>query len=843
MTASNLFDHLGRPLTLGTELGKGGEGRVFNVANFPDLVAKVYHKPPPAHREAKLRAMLGLAREELYNVAAWPTATLHERPRGPVRGLVMRKIKGFKEVHFLYSPAHRKTAFPHADWRFLVHTAMNCAAAFDTAHGCGVVVGDVNQSNVLVSAQGLIALIDCDSYQVQLNGQSYPCEVGVDLFTPPELQGRSFRGLLRTPNHDRFGLAVLIFYLLFMNRHPFAGRYLGPGDMLIDQAIRQFRFAYSRVARTYLMQTPLHALPLSAVSSQLVDLFERAFGRGSDQANARPAPSEWVTALKTFLGSLRPCTSDSGHVYPPHLPNCPWCGLIRQGAPNFFISVAYFRRAGAPAQAGPVFVLATVWARIEQVPSPSTTYRRPAVPAVSSPTPWPSSVPRSVAPCPTPPAILTSPPAPPALILPTPAPPALILPTPAPPAFNVPPPRRRRVTVPEDRRQKIIRITAIACALAFSPLCLCGAVLGTLAPRGPGLGGSVIGVIALFAALFCGAWWWMLESVRRRKECELKQEYEEEVAAWHAAARQHREAWERQLAALQRARARQQREAWERQLALQQAEARQQREAWERQLALQQARARQQREAWERQLALQQAEAQRRYDEEVLRWKAVIEAIRAEVRRRRQARDDAEHRVKAAEQNWASAASRFKGDFDRKKGELVSLRQRHDELAHQYTVERHHLQGRVRESQLEDFLQQQFISDHDIPGIGPMRTAALASFGIETAFDVHQDSVLQVPGFGPALTQRLVAWRQDIVSRFAFTPAVGVPAHEQQALDMKYAQARQQVESKLLAGEGELRAITMQAESELRRLYGPIQSCLQQLAQAELDLKVIPQGV
>src|SRR5712692_445747 len=116
MTTSNLFDHLGCPLTLGPLLGRGGEGSVFNVANCPDLVAKVYDEPKPANHEVKLRAMLGLAQKELCDVAAWPTATLHERPGGPVRGLVMRKIKDFKEVHFLYSPAHRKTAFPQADW-------------------------------------------------------------------------------------------------------------------------------------------------------------------------------------------------------------------------------------------------------------------------------------------------------------------------------------------------------------------------------------------------------------------------------------------------------------------------------------------------------------------------------------------------------------------------------------------------------------------------------------------------------------------------------------------------------------------------------------------------------
>ena len=73
----------------------------------------------------------------------------------------------------------------------------------------------------------LVVLIDCDSFQVNTNGRCYPCEVGVPLYTPPELQKKSFRELIRTRNHDRFGLAILIFQLLFVGRHPYAGRYLG----------------------------------------------------------------------------------------------------------------------------------------------------------------------------------------------------------------------------------------------------------------------------------------------------------------------------------------------------------------------------------------------------------------------------------------------------------------------------------------------------------------------------------------------------------------------------------------------------------------------------------------
>ncbi len=112
-------------------------------------------------------------------------------------------------------------------------------------HHSGCVVGDVNHSGILVSGDATVALIDADSFQLQTNGKTYPCLVGVPDFTPPELQGRSLNGVTRTTAHDHFGLAVAIFQLLFMGRHPYAGRYNG-ADLTLDQFIARNLFAYSR---------------------------------------------------------------------------------------------------------------------------------------------------------------------------------------------------------------------------------------------------------------------------------------------------------------------------------------------------------------------------------------------------------------------------------------------------------------------------------------------------------------------------------------------------------------------------------------------------------------------
>src|SRR5436190_456514 len=78
----------------------------------------------------------------------------------------------------------------------------------------GYVVGDVNETNVLVNAAAAVFLLDLDSVQVHVaaTGKTYLCRVGKAEFTPPELLRRpgngSFAAQARTEIHDRFGLGA-----------------------------------------------------------------------------------------------------------------------------------------------------------------------------------------------------------------------------------------------------------------------------------------------------------------------------------------------------------------------------------------------------------------------------------------------------------------------------------------------------------------------------------------------------------------------------------------------------------------------------------------------------------
>jgi hypothetical protein len=186
----------------------------------------------------------------------------------------------------------------------------------------------------LVSDRATVSLIDADSFQFSSGGEVFHCEVGVPEYTPPELQGQSLGGVTRSMNHDRFGLAVVVFQLLMMGRHPFSGT-PRRGDMLpLSEAIRQGRYVYSEVRDAGFDQPP-GTPAVSEVSPAIGSLFERAFG--SRAQSDRPTANEWFAALDRFESELQRCKTNPMHLASPPIDECPWCEM--EGIANVILFV------------------------------------------------------------------------------------------------------------------------------------------------------------------------------------------------------------------------------------------------------------------------------------------------------------------------------------------------------------------------------------------------------------------------------------------------------------------------------------------------------------------------
>jgi DNA-binding helix-hairpin-helix protein with protein kinase domain len=336
-----MIDSQGRTIQIGKTIGKGGEGTVHEIEGDTSLVAKLYHQTPlPTEQIAKLEAMVECWSDKLGALSAWPHSLLYDQgnaSKRALRGILIPKISGARHLHELYGTTNRRHHFPEAQWHHLILAARNTAAAFDTIHQANIVIGDVNQGNLLVDHRMVVRLIDCDSFQITHQDQTFFCPVGTPHFTPPELQSKKLREVPRTIDHDHFGLAILIFHLLFVGRHPFVGRYRGSGDLPIEKAIAEQRFAFSKDISTTRLDPPPASLRLEDLPHSFDNLFDRAFRHDPSDGNRRPTAQQWIEQLELLMKARKHCRFDPAHVYFRQLSNCPWCRVEDEGGPSFFV--------------------------------------------------------------------------------------------------------------------------------------------------------------------------------------------------------------------------------------------------------------------------------------------------------------------------------------------------------------------------------------------------------------------------------------------------------------------------------------------------------------------------
>ncbi|GIW78207.1 MAG: hypothetical protein KatS3mg105_0014 [Gemmatales bacterium] len=321
-------------LLLDQKLGTGGEAEIYAVANEERLAAKIYHRPN-ADRADKLAAMLADPPDDPMAAAghvsiAWPTARLLSVETSEVIGYLMPRIDEARLIHELYNPRSRQRICPLFHYGYLLRTARNLAAAVRALHERGYVIGDLNESNVLVTTQALVTLVDTDSFQVRRNGRVHRCPVGKAEYTPPELQGARFADVDRGPEHDVFALAVLIFQLLMQGTHPFAGVFSGHGEPApIGRRIQAGHWPFSHKKKSPYHPNP-HAPAWGVLPVAVQELMWACFEEGHVDPSRRPSAVAWQRALQESEQSLVSCHVNPQHLFHKGLDGCPWCDIARR---------------------------------------------------------------------------------------------------------------------------------------------------------------------------------------------------------------------------------------------------------------------------------------------------------------------------------------------------------------------------------------------------------------------------------------------------------------------------------------------------------------------------------
>ena len=332
-----VYDSNRQRLGLGERIGRGGEAEIYQVAGQPGWLAKIYSGQTRPEYPRKLAWMRDHPPEDPtlplgHHSLAWPVDLLYDSRRNLV-GYLMPQIREAVLMLEVFNPKLRAQVLPDFDVRYLLRAARNLAGALGALHERGYVVGDLNESNVLVTPSALITLIDTDSFQVReetrLRAIVHPCPVAKLEYTPPELQGKSFERVQRRPEHDAFGLGVLIFQLLMGGSHPFRGQWQGHGEPPpIEERIRTGCFPYAP-SPACPVTPPVNAPTLDILHPLLRANIRRCFINGGQDPRKRPLPGDWTKAIEAAEKALIRCSN--GHYYSSHLAACPACipALVR----------------------------------------------------------------------------------------------------------------------------------------------------------------------------------------------------------------------------------------------------------------------------------------------------------------------------------------------------------------------------------------------------------------------------------------------------------------------------------------------------------------------------------
>lgn len=166
-------------------------------------------------------------------------------------------------------------------------------------HDGGYAIGDVNDKNLLAWPDGRILVLDADSFHVtDQDGTIFRCRVGRPEYQPPETlsamsqqcrrpncpEGQTshqaiYGCLDRTPDHDRFSLAILAYQGLCDGRHPYSGRLTKqaqPADKSTDR-IKLGYFPFHDYGRKYVQPSRDQTLEWEALTPELQEYFRQAF--------------------------------------------------------------------------------------------------------------------------------------------------------------------------------------------------------------------------------------------------------------------------------------------------------------------------------------------------------------------------------------------------------------------------------------------------------------------------------------------------------------------------------------------------------------------------------------
>lgn len=282
-------------LKLGSKIASGGEGIIYTT-NTP-YVAKIYKKENNTKRKYE-KIKLMLSKEIKCEGICYPVAALYNSSQEFV-GYMMPKAKG-KELQrsIFIKPLFRKN-FPDWKKRDTVELCITILEKIKYLHDRNIIIGDINPANILVVSPKEVYFVDTDSYQVE----EFPCPVGTNNYTAPEIQRKRFSDFLRTMGNENFAVATLLFMIMLPGKPPYSQQ--GGEDPINNIIKMDFSYPFGNSSNKKTPEGPWRYI-WSHLTYDLKKEFYNTFRKGGDYAeeNTRLTVDEWLSSFKYYLELL-----------------------------------------------------------------------------------------------------------------------------------------------------------------------------------------------------------------------------------------------------------------------------------------------------------------------------------------------------------------------------------------------------------------------------------------------------------------------------------------------------------------------------------------------------------
>jgi len=300
-TMPNVFDRHGAQQLLSPLLAKGGEGEIYPLQQQAHILVKRYSaevlNKEQAYLEKKIEAMRTVRPLFKDRNMSWPAISVCDENQQWI-GYAMPKIEGLTMRVLAHAIAYKKYA-PDLNRHDLVKMLIYFLENIRHLHNHGIMIGDYNLSNFMWNPNdSKVGFIDCDSYQIQINDQTFPCLVGSPDLTAPEHHGKAFRNIFRTKESEYFSIAIVLFMCLMLGRHPYD--IIGGDDPV--QNLQSGKFAYGLGNRGVPKGQWYNIW--SHMPYRVKSLFIQTFTDGAKDPKKRVDIEAWLDALQVYEREL-----------------------------------------------------------------------------------------------------------------------------------------------------------------------------------------------------------------------------------------------------------------------------------------------------------------------------------------------------------------------------------------------------------------------------------------------------------------------------------------------------------------------------------------------------------